>query len=346
MLGYFLGHWLGNLIASGYQQVQNSGQNDFAIILGYVLGTIGWLAGLGVFNDLLRQMTGRPVHADAEAQAAVAGTGPVLPVLAGPQGRRHPVPVRHDRLLPDRRPAGHGDPDRTAVALLPRLQLRDLHRDRRRARHDDDDDDEFGHPRAARQLPGAADDRLQADGVPADRGAVLLADPGGLPRAAVRPDVRRVPVRLDRLRSRCRSRPPRERTLRGRVRDHGDLADPARLQPHRHDRLLPGPRDALEPAADLRLGEPDDRVPDAAGRAGPGRRDVHDDHRPHGADRVLHRRPGRQQLPVAEPVLVLRPSGGVHPGLAGLRDRVRDPPGVLPQTAVRLPRRGGGDGRA
>ena len=74
VLGYLLGHWLGNLIASGYQQVQNSGQNDFAIILGYVLGTIGWLAGLGVFNDLLRQMTGRPVHAAAEAHAAVAGT--------------------------------------------------------------------------------------------------------------------------------------------------------------------------------------------------------------------------------------------------------------------------------
>src|SRR6201996_5361956 len=73
VLGYFLGHWLGNLIASGYQQVQNSGQNDFAIILGYVLGTVGWLAGLGVFNDLLRQMAGRPVHADAEAQASAAG---------------------------------------------------------------------------------------------------------------------------------------------------------------------------------------------------------------------------------------------------------------------------------
>jgi cytochrome c oxidase subunit I len=70
VLGYFLGHWLGNLIASGYVQVQNSGQNDFAIILGYVFGTVGWLAGLGVFNDLLRQMAGRPVHADEEAQAA------------------------------------------------------------------------------------------------------------------------------------------------------------------------------------------------------------------------------------------------------------------------------------
>ncbi|HEY6501310.1 MAG TPA: cbb3-type cytochrome c oxidase subunit I, partial [Streptosporangiaceae bacterium] len=33
----------------------------------------GWLAGLGVFNDLLRQMAGRPVHADEEAQAAAGG---------------------------------------------------------------------------------------------------------------------------------------------------------------------------------------------------------------------------------------------------------------------------------
>jgi cytochrome c oxidase subunit I len=73
VLGYFLGHWLGNLIASGYVQVQNSGQNDFAIILGYVFGAVGWLAGLGVFNDLLRQMAGPPVHADEEAQAAASG---------------------------------------------------------------------------------------------------------------------------------------------------------------------------------------------------------------------------------------------------------------------------------
>ena len=73
VLGYFLGHWLGNYIASGYTQVVNSGQNDFAIILGYVLGTVGWLAGLGVFNDLGRQIAGLPVHADEEAQAASSG---------------------------------------------------------------------------------------------------------------------------------------------------------------------------------------------------------------------------------------------------------------------------------
>ncbi len=73
VLGYLLGHWLGNFIASGYSQVMNSGQNDFAIILGYVFGTVGWLAGLGIFNDLLRQMAGRPVHAAEEAREASSG---------------------------------------------------------------------------------------------------------------------------------------------------------------------------------------------------------------------------------------------------------------------------------
>ena len=77
VLGYLLGHWLGNFIASDYQQVQNSGQNDFAIILGYVLGTVGWLAGLGVFNDLLRQMpAGRctPTRRRRRRPAAWPGT--------------------------------------------------------------------------------------------------------------------------------------------------------------------------------------------------------------------------------------------------------------------------------
>jgi len=32
-----------------------SDMNDFPLVLGYVIGTVGWLAGLGVFNDLSRQ---------------------------------------------------------------------------------------------------------------------------------------------------------------------------------------------------------------------------------------------------------------------------------------------------
>ncbi|MBV8995936.1 MAG: cbb3-type cytochrome c oxidase subunit I, partial [Pseudonocardiales bacterium] len=73
VVGYLVGHWLGNLIASGYTQVVNSGENNLAIVLGYLLGTVGWLAGLGVFNDLLRQMAGRPIHAVEEEEGAASG---------------------------------------------------------------------------------------------------------------------------------------------------------------------------------------------------------------------------------------------------------------------------------
>ena len=59
VLGYLLGHWLGNFLASGYQQLALSDSNDMPIVLGYALGVVGWLAGLGVFNDLLRKMAGR-----------------------------------------------------------------------------------------------------------------------------------------------------------------------------------------------------------------------------------------------------------------------------------------------
>jgi cytochrome c oxidase subunit 1 len=60
--GYFLGHWLGNFLSSGYQQNPLSDSNDVPIVLGYALGTIGWLAGLGVFNDLGRLMMGKPMR--------------------------------------------------------------------------------------------------------------------------------------------------------------------------------------------------------------------------------------------------------------------------------------------
>src|SRR5215813_10924238 len=70
--GYAFGHWLGNLISSGYPlSLPGGGQpdtNDTAIVLGYVFLVIGWLAGMGVFNDLGRLMMGRPI-ADEHAEA-------------------------------------------------------------------------------------------------------------------------------------------------------------------------------------------------------------------------------------------------------------------------------------
>ncbi len=70
VLGYVVGHWLGNFLENGYAQLSLSDQGDMPIVFGYVFGIVGWLAGLGVFNDLLRQMAGRPARNGEEIEAA------------------------------------------------------------------------------------------------------------------------------------------------------------------------------------------------------------------------------------------------------------------------------------
>ncbi|HEX9066156.1 MAG TPA: cbb3-type cytochrome c oxidase subunit I [Streptosporangiaceae bacterium] len=63
IVGYAFGHWLGNLITSGYPQAATGGgspdSNDTPIVLGYLFLTLGWLIGLGVFNDLVSGTLGR-----------------------------------------------------------------------------------------------------------------------------------------------------------------------------------------------------------------------------------------------------------------------------------------------
>jgi cytochrome c oxidase subunit I len=64
VVGYLLGHLLGNYLAGSgpslYPNIVLSDSSDWPIVLGYLLAIIGWLAGLGVFNDVFRQMAGRP----------------------------------------------------------------------------------------------------------------------------------------------------------------------------------------------------------------------------------------------------------------------------------------------
>ena len=78
VIGYLLGHLLGNGLASSsltneYPNLALSDSSDLPIVLGYLFAVVGWLAGLGVFNDALRQMAGRPVgHADTEATSGLA----------------------------------------------------------------------------------------------------------------------------------------------------------------------------------------------------------------------------------------------------------------------------------
>jgi cytochrome c oxidase subunit I len=65
--GYLFGHWLGSFLMSFNPNAplygtELSGTLDLPIVLGYLLGTVGWLAGLGVFNDLGRMMLGKPLR--------------------------------------------------------------------------------------------------------------------------------------------------------------------------------------------------------------------------------------------------------------------------------------------
>jgi len=72
VIGYLLGHWLGSFLAGDYQAVPLNDDDDFSIVLGYAFGVLGWLIGLGVFNDLYRQMLGKPVRV-AEEDLTVGG---------------------------------------------------------------------------------------------------------------------------------------------------------------------------------------------------------------------------------------------------------------------------------
>jgi cytochrome c oxidase subunit 1 len=69
-IGYILGHLLGNLLSSAYARNALSDVNDVPIVLGYTFATIGWLAGLGVFNDLGRLMLGKPLSDEGRLHGA------------------------------------------------------------------------------------------------------------------------------------------------------------------------------------------------------------------------------------------------------------------------------------
>jgi cytochrome c oxidase subunit I len=75
IIGYFLGHWLGNFMTPSFVATGGGApdENDTAIVLGYAFLVIGWLIGLGVFNDVVRQMLGKPVNGNGYASERGVG---------------------------------------------------------------------------------------------------------------------------------------------------------------------------------------------------------------------------------------------------------------------------------
>jgi cytochrome c oxidase subunit 1 len=58
--GFFFGAWIGGKMAVGHDYLIGTDQNDVGVFMGFLFGTIGWLAGLGFFNYPLARLAGRP----------------------------------------------------------------------------------------------------------------------------------------------------------------------------------------------------------------------------------------------------------------------------------------------
>jgi cytochrome c oxidase subunit I len=77
VIGYVAGSFLGSFLtgtgAGLYPNVTLSDSKDWPIVLGYAFAIVGWLAGLGVFNDVFRQMIGRPLNGSSTREAETQG---------------------------------------------------------------------------------------------------------------------------------------------------------------------------------------------------------------------------------------------------------------------------------
>ena len=76
IVGWLFGDWIGGRIhaASIAYYATESGQNDISILLGYLFGVIGFLAGLGFLNYPIRRIMGYPPSlAEHESEASAGG---------------------------------------------------------------------------------------------------------------------------------------------------------------------------------------------------------------------------------------------------------------------------------
>ncbi len=200
VVGFYVGWWLGHQITGpSIDYFDDTGQNDIALFVAYLVGVDRVPVGLGFANYPVQRLLGKPPSLREKETAghspATSASAPTTR-LSGIQyligigafifiGGLNAMLIRFELLRPH----------------APRVERQQLPHAGRAARHDDDGDDDERDPRPVRELPRAAHDRRAADGVPAHRGAHLLASDG----SGDDPDdvvaLRRLPDRLDRLRA-------------------------------------------------------------------------------------------------------------------------------------------------
>jgi len=68
LIGAIIGFLIGNNVLGPIVQSQSPNfaqglgdTRDWPVVLGYLFGTVGWLAGMGIFNDIFRLMAGKPL---------------------------------------------------------------------------------------------------------------------------------------------------------------------------------------------------------------------------------------------------------------------------------------------
>ncbi len=217
----------------------------------------------------LRQLPGlapaRP--AGVAAREGERGDRALLRPVHRPQGRRDAVPGRDRRVLLRRRAQRDADPRRAAAPGAHVRRPQPVPVAGGDARHDDDGNDDLGHPRPVRQLLRADHDRRQADGLPADRVADVLAADGRRLHPRLDDLLRRLPDRLDGL---CAAqRPGRDGhgLLHLLLRAGRDLDGAAGAEHDGHDHHHARARPDVVAPADLRVVGVRDRDPDGARRA-------------------------------------------------------------------------------
>ncbi len=322
-------------MGSRFDWVADIDYNDIAVLLGYVAGH-----GRATWPAWASSTTRSRASSDAPAATwprSEPGWARYLRASTDHKVIGIQYLIGIGDVLLHRRRERHADPHRAPAPELAHVLARPVPDDRRPARRDDDHDGLEHHPGAVRALLRADHDRQPADGLPAARGALVLAAAAGRRDPREHDRLRRLPHRLDRLPDAREPGRRRHGRLPVRVRAGRRRHDPERAEHARHGVQPPRARHDLVAAADLRLEHADDVGADAARAADAARRGVHAGARPHVGDDLLLGADRREPLPVGEPVLVLRPPRGLHPRPAGLRDRARDPAGLRPQAALGLP---------
>ena len=279
------------------------------------------------------------------------GPGSFPPVVAPgvadhhrPQADRDPVPDQQLRVLLHRGGVRADHAARTRPARSEAHQHPPVQRDLHAPWDADDLPVHLPGAERVRELLRAAPDRGAGHGVPPDQRTVVLAAPGG--RADDPVGVRHQGwgggVRLDELRPGVPSGRDRRGSLDAGTAHRGRVIAARCHQLHRHDPSDARPRDDHAPHPDLRLGGAGHLAAGRPGHPGLHLRVVDAVRRPPPRHRVLQPGPRRQRAAVAERVLVLRASRGLHADPGRVGDRERDPARVLGQAAVRLPRGGAG----